>query len=92
MSRLSRYTALAAFTAVIASSGAYAATRHHHAAPLAGAHNGPSAAHNGSSEFDIRQQCYAEAKTRWPSSNQEMQTNRDFAYRTCAVDHGVSNP
>jgi hypothetical protein len=28
----------------------------------------------------------------WRSSNQEMQTNRDFAYRTCASDHGVRNP
>ena len=52
MSRLSRYTALALFTAVIASSGAYAATthQHHHAAPIAGAHNGPS-------EDDTRRQC-----------------------------------
>ena len=69
MSRLSRCAALAVFTAVIASSGAYAATKHHHAAPIAGAHNGPS-------EMDMRQQCYEEARTRWPSTNQDMQTNR----------------
>jgi hypothetical protein len=92
MSRLSRYAALAAFTAVIASAGAQAATRHHNAAGFTGAHNGPTAAHDGSSEFDIRKQCYAEAKTRWPSSNQEMQTNRDFAASTCMVDHGIRNP
>jgi hypothetical protein len=24
--------------------------------------------------------------------HQEMQTNRDFAYRTCAFEHGVHNP
>jgi len=85
MSRLSRCAALALFTAVIASSGATAATRHHNAAPLAGAHNGPS-------EFDTRKQCYEEARTRWPSTNQDMQTNRDFAAKTCMVDHGIRNP
>jgi hypothetical protein len=84
MSRFSRYAALAVFTAVIASSGAYARTNHG-AGPLAGAHNGLS-------DMDIRQQCYEEARQRWPSTNQDMQTNRDFAYRTCSVDHGVRNP
>ncbi|HEX4553158.1 MAG TPA: hypothetical protein VH249_04180 [Xanthobacteraceae bacterium] len=84
MSRLSRYAALAAFT-VITSSGAYAATPH----------NGGSrfgAARNSVSDMDIRTQCYEEARQRWPSTSQDMQTNRDFAYRTCAVDHGVRNP
>ena len=87
MSRLSRYTALALFTAVIASSGAYAATthQHHHAAPIAGAHNGPS-------EDDTRRQCAEEARSRYPSTNQDMQTNRDFAAKTCMVDHGIRNP
>jgi len=85
MSRISRYAALAAFTAVIASSGAYARTSHNNASPLAGAHNSVS-------DMDIRKQCYEEARQRWPSTNQDMQTNRDFAYRTCAVDHGVRNP
>ena len=88
MSRLARCAALAVFTAVIASSGAYAATNHqhhHHAAPIAGAHNGPS-------EMDMRQQYYEEARTRYPSTNQDMQTNRDFAAKTCMVDHGIRNP
>jgi len=85
MSRSSRCAALAVFTAVIASSGAYAATKHHHAAPIAGAHNGPS-------EMDMRQQCYEEARSRYPSTSQDMQTNRDFAAKTCMVDHGIRNP
>ena len=85
MSRLSRCAALTLFTAVIASSGAYAGTQHHHAAPLAGAHNGPS-------EMDMRKQCYEEARSRYPSTNQDMQTNRDFAAKTCMVDHGIRNP
>ena len=76
MSRSSRFAALAVFAAVIASSGAYARTSQN--------------AHL--SDNDIRQQCYAEAKARWSSTNQDMQTNRDFAYRTCAFDHGVRNP
>jgi hypothetical protein len=87
MSRLLRCAALAAFTAAVASSGATAATnhQHHHAAPIAGAHNGPS-------EMDTRQQCYEEARSRYPSTNQDMQTNRDFAAKTCMVDHGIRNP
>ena len=85
MSRLSRYTALALFTAVIASSGADAAIKHHPAAPLAGAHNGPS-------EMDMRKQCYEEGRSRYPSTSQDMQTNRDFAAKTCMVDHGIRNP
>jgi hypothetical protein len=86
MSRLSRYAALAAFTAVIASSGAYARVNQNGASPLAGAHNSVS------SDMDIRKQCYEEARQRWPSTSQDMQTNRDYAYRTCAFDHGVRNP
>jgi hypothetical protein len=82
MFRLSRYAALAFVTAVTMSSSAYARSHHH---SIAGAHNGMS-------DMDIRQQCYAEAKQRWSSTNQDMQTNRDFAYRTCAFDHGVHNP
>jgi hypothetical protein len=87
MSRLLRWAALAAFTAAIASSGATAATnhQHHHAAPIAGAHNGPS-------EMDTRRQCSEEARARYPSTSQDMQTNRDFAEKTCMVDHGIRNP
>ena len=92
MSRLLCCAALAAFTAAIASSGAYAATHHHHAAPLAGAHNGPSAAHGGPSEMDMRKQCMEEARARYPSTSQDMQTNRDYAATTCMVEHGVHNP
>jgi hypothetical protein len=91
MSRLSRCAALALFTAVIASSGASAAVRHHNAAPLAGAHNGPSTAHNPS-EMEMRQQCYEEGRSRYPSTSQDMQTNRDFAAKTCMVEHGIRNP
>jgi hypothetical protein len=87
MSRLSRCAALALFTAVIASSGASAAVKHHNAnaAPIAGAHNGPN-------EMDMRKQCYEEARSRYPSTSQDMQTNRDYAATTCMVEHGVHNP
>ena len=66
MSRFSRCAAVAVFTAVIASSGAYAATTHPEAAPIAGAHNGPS-------EADTRKQCDKEARTIWPSTSWDMQ-------------------
>jgi hypothetical protein len=42
--------------------------------------------------MDIRKQCYAEARDRWGPNSQDMQTPRDFAYRTCAFEHGVRNP
>jgi len=82
MSRLSRCAAVAIFTAVIASSGAYARTNHKAAGPYAGAHNGLS-------DTDIRQQCFAEAKQRYPSTSQDVQTNRVFTYTTCAFNRGV---
>ena len=85
MSRFSRCAALAVFTVVIASSGAYARAHHNGASPLA-------AARNSVSDTDIRTQCYEDARRRWPSTSQDMQTNRDFAYHTCAFDHGVRNP
>jgi hypothetical protein len=85
MPRFSRYTALAVLMAVIVPSGAYARVNHTNAVPRADAHNSLS-------DMDIRKHCYEEARLRWPSSNQEMQTNRDFTYRTCAFDHGVRNP
>ena len=84
MSRFSRCAALVVFTAVIASSGADAATKHHHAA-LAGAHNGPS-------EEDTRNQCLEEAWTLWPSRSWDMQANRDAAAQSCMFDHGLQYP
>ena len=83
MSQLLRCAALAVVMAVAASSGA--------SARINGAH-ASAGAHNGLNEMDIRKQCYAEAKERYPSTNQDMQTNRDFAYRTCAFDRGVNYP
>ena len=85
MSRFSRCAALAAFTVVIASSGASAATRHQNAAPLAGAHNGPS-------EEDTRKQCLEEARTIWPSGSWDMQANRHAAAQSCMFDNGLQYP
>jgi hypothetical protein len=91
MTRFSFCTVIAALTVLAVSSNADARTHrthaaHDRAATLAGAHNSIK------DETSIRQQCYTEAKNRWPSSNQEMQTNRDFAYSTCAFEHGVRTP
>ena len=85
MSRYSRGVALAALAAVIASSAADARNSQNNAGSFTGARNSLS-------EMDVRQKCYAEAKERWSSTSQDVQTNRDFAYRTCAFDHGVRNP
>jgi hypothetical protein len=76
---------LAIVAALTASTGAYARVNQHNTAALAGAHASVS-------DTDIRKQCYAEARNRWPSTSQDVQTARDFAYRTCAFDHGVRNP
>jgi hypothetical protein len=85
MSRRSLYAALAVVTTIVLASVASAQTNHRNTSAFAGAHN-------GTSDMDTRKQCYAMARERWPSTNQDMQTNRDFAYRTCAFDHGVRNP
>jgi hypothetical protein len=88
MTRFSLCTALAALTVLAAAPNADARTTRtqDRAAAIAGAHNGIT------DENGIRQQCAETARSRWPSSNQEMQTNRDFAWRTCVFDHGVRNP
>lgn len=86
MSR-SAYYSFALLAALTVSSGAYART--HHDNPLQpGAH--ASAA--GTSQADIRQQCADEARARWGTNSQDMQTPRDFAYRSCMFDHGMRNP
>ena len=85
MCRISCCAALAVLAAAVAFCGAYARTNPHGAAALAGAHN-------SASDMDIRKQCFAEAKERYPSTSQDMQTNRYFAYTTCAVSHGMRYP
>jgi hypothetical protein len=74
---------LALAGAALVDTGAYAGP---HVTP--GAH----ASVRGESDMDIRKQCYAEARARWGTNSQDMQTPSDFAYRTCAFDHGVRNP
>jgi hypothetical protein len=39
--------------------------------------------------MEIRQQCFAEARQRYPSTSQDVQTNRLFTYTTCASSHGI---
>ena len=85
MSRFSHCAAVAVFTAVIASSGATAATTHPGAPPFAGAHNDPS-------EAFTRKQCLEEARTIWPSGSWDMQANRDAAAQSCLFDHGLQYP
>ena len=86
MTRFSFCMALGALAVLAGSTSADARTQRTHDAAIAGAHNGVT------DENSIRQQCAETARSRWPSSNQEMQTNRDFALRNCLFDHGVRNP
>jgi hypothetical protein len=87
MSRASYYS-LALLAALTMSSGAYARA----------VHNSPSFQPNarasavGTSEADVQRQCAEEARARWGTNSQDMQTPRDFAYRTCMFDHGVRTP
>jgi len=85
MSR-SSYYALALLAALSVSSGAYARTTHH-TTIQPGAH-----ASVASSEADVRKQCYDEARGHWGTNSQDMQTPRDFEYKSCMFDHGVRNP
>jgi len=38
---------------------------------------------------DARQQCYEKAAKQVSSSNQDLQTVRDYVYKDCAFDHGL---
>jgi len=91
MTRFSFFTALAAATVLAVSATADARTYRAPAAQdRAGAFEG---AHNSvNDQTSIRQQCAADAAKQWGTTNQDMQTNRDFRYRTCAFEHGVHNP
>ena len=86
MARTSSY-ALALLTALSVSSAAYASTAHR-GSSFQGAH----ASVAKTSETDVRQQCVEQARARWGTNSQDMQTPRDFAYRTCMYDHGIQNP
>jgi hypothetical protein len=81
-----RFVTIAASAAIMASiSGVNARAESH----KLDAH---AQATRATSEMDIRKQCYAEAKNRWPSSSQDLQTARDYAARDCMFDHGIRNP
>jgi hypothetical protein len=79
---------VAAAVTLTVSSGAHA--RSHPNSPSF--QPGARASAAGVSATDIRQQCSEEARARWGTNSQDMQTPRDFAYRTCMFDHGVRNP
>ena len=71
-----------AVIAIMACSSADARTHHKSQEPGANARAGLS-------DMEIRQQCFAEARQRYPSTSQDMQTNRVFTYTTCASSHGI---
>ena len=87
MSRFS-YCSLALLAALTVSSGAYARAAHSNQTFPPGVR----ASVTGTSEADIQRQWSEQARARWGTNSQDMQTPRDFAYRACMYDHGVSNP
>jgi hypothetical protein len=58
-------------------------------AAIAGARNQASPTDRPLSDEDARQQCYEEAAKQVSSTNQDLQTVRDYVYRNCAFDHGL---
>jgi len=84
MSRYSCYV-LAVIAALTVSSGAYARVNQ---AMTPGAR----ASAVGTSETDTRRECVEKARSRWGSNSQDMQTPRDFLYRACMYEHGITNP
>jgi hypothetical protein len=78
----------------MAAPSAYASARvpATHASGTTGNDLQPGARASAAGASDIRQQCSAEARTRWGTNSQDLQTPRDFAYRTCMFDHGVRDP
>jgi hypothetical protein len=78
---------MAAAVTLTVSSSAYARSHHNSPSFQPGARASAAA-----SETDTRLQCSEEARARWGTNSQDMQTPRDFAYRSCMFDHGVRTP
>jgi hypothetical protein len=82
MARFSCLLTVAVVASALAASAADARTPRKQALAFVGAHNGPL-------DMDVRQNCFADAKQRYPSTNQDVATDRYFAYTTCAAGRGV---
>jgi len=80
-----RLAAIMFGAAIAAATGvtAHAKTRHLDAYAQAPRHE---------SDMEIRKECYDQANKRWPTTNQDMQKVREFAFSTCAFERGVHNP
>src|SRR5215472_18060971 len=85
---------------LIAMASSHADARYHHrgndarypdhgnTAATAGARNQASPTDRPQSDMAVRQQCYEMAAKQVSSTNQDMQTVRDYVYKNCAADHG----
>jgi hypothetical protein len=76
------------------------AARYHYRDNTAAHYRGDTAAFGGAraqaapterppAAMDMRQQCYEKAAKQVSSSNQDLQTVRDYVYKNCAFDHGM---
>lgn len=87
MTRFSLCTVLAAATVLaVADADARTYRTQDRAAAFGGARNSVT------DETSMRQQCATDAAKQWGTTNQDMQTNRDFRYQTCMFEHGVRSP
>ena len=90
MHRLAYCLTSALLLTAVTSSHANARVNHHaNTAAFAGARNQAAPTDRAQSPVDMRQQCYEKAAKQVSSSNQELQTVRDYVYRNCAYDHGL---
>jgi hypothetical protein len=90
MSRLACCITSALLLTAMASS--HADARDHHrgnTAAFAGARNQASPTDRPQSAMDARQQCYEMAAKQVSSTNQDLQSVRDYVYKNCAADHGM---
>ena len=90
MSRLAYCITSALVLTAITASHADADSHHRgNTAAFAGARNQAEPTDRPQSDMDARQQCYEEAAKKVSSTNQDLQTVRDYVYRNCAHDHGL---
>jgi hypothetical protein len=87
MVRASCYS-LITLAVLTASSGAHERAHHNNPSIQPGAR----ASVAETSQPAIYRQCEEQARLRWGTNSQDMQTPRDFDYRACMFDRGMRNP
>jgi hypothetical protein len=90
MTRLACCITSALLLTALASS--HADARNHYRGDTAvtpGARNQAAPTDRPQSDMAVRQQCYEQAAKQVSSTNQDLQTVRNYVYKNCAFDHGL---